>query len=75
MIDILKHQGKKCLSFLASRKVILENSSNKIIFDLQIVWCLLALLFFSGIVITAIIISLLLGYKISVVDSKPNIFR
>ncbi len=68
----IKIDGKGILNFLKSRKIVLENSSNEIIFDLQILWFLIAMIFLSGFIIVGLIISLFLGYKISIIDTSQG---
>ena len=67
-----KLDGHTILNFLKSRKVVLENSNNQVIADLQLLWFLVAMIFLSGFIIIGLIISLFLGCKISVVDTKSN---
>lgn len=67
-----KIDGKGIMNFLTSRKVMLENSRNENIFDLQLLWFLIAMIFLSGFIIIGLIISLLLGCKISIVDTNIN---
>ncbi|WP_022939930.1 hypothetical protein [Psychromonas hadalis] len=64
-----KVAGKGIMNFLTSRKVVLENKRNETIFDLQLLWFLIAMIFLSGFIIVGLIISLLLGCKISIVES------
>ncbi|PKG40144.1 hypothetical protein [Psychromonas sp. Urea-02u-13] len=68
----IKVDGKGILNFLKSRKVVLENRSNEIIFDLQILWFLIAMVFLSGFIIVALVISLFLGCKISIVNTSQG---
>jgi hypothetical protein len=67
-----KIDGKGVINFLKSRKVILENRNNEVIIDLQLLWFLVAMIFLSGFIIVGLIISLFLGYKISIVDTVPK---
>lgn len=68
----IKVDGKGILNFLKCRKVVLENSSNQTIFDLQLLWFLIAMIFLSGFIIVGLIISLFLGCKISIVDTSQG---
>ena len=70
----IKIDGKGILNFLKSRKVVLENNRNQTIFDIQLLWVLVAMFFFSGLIITGIIICLLLGCKVSIVDTTRDFF-
>ena len=63
-----KIDGAVILNFLKTRKLILENRDNQTIFDIQLLWFLLLLIFLSGFVIIAFIIALFLGCKISLVN-------
>lgn len=74
MKNELNLDPKKIFKFFISRKVLLENREQLIIFELQLIWFLAALLFFSGIIIGAVIISLLLGCRISIVDTSKDFF-
>jgi hypothetical protein len=67
-----KIDGKGVINFLKPRKVILENRNNEVIIDLQLLWFLVAMIFLSGFIIVGLIISLFLGYKISIVDTVPK---
>lgn len=66
--------AKKILKFFTTRKVLLENSEKQIIFELQLLWFLAALLFFSGIIFAVVIIILLFGCRISIVDTSKTFF-
>ncbi|MCP5077450.1 MAG: hypothetical protein GY951_05270 [Psychromonas sp.] len=68
----IKLDGKAILNFLKSRKLVLENSNNQTVFDLQILWFLIAMIFLSGFIIVGLIISLFLGCKISIVDTSQG---
>jgi len=68
----IKVDGKGILNFLKSRKVVLENSNNETIVDLQLLWFLFAMIFLSGFIVVALIISLFLGCKISIVDTSQG---
>ena len=68
----IKVDGKGILNFLKSRKVVLENSSNQTIFDLQLLWFLITMIFLSGFIVVGLIISLFLGCKISIVDTSQS---
>ena len=68
----IKLDGKGILKFLKSRKVVLENRSNEIIFDLQLLWFLIAMIFLSGFIVVGLIISLFLGCKISIVNTSQG---
>ncbi|MEI6897991.1 MAG: hypothetical protein V5786_11000 [Psychromonas sp.] len=68
----IKIDGKSILNFLKYRLVRLEKSDNKIIFEIQLLWFLIAMIFLSGFIIVALIISLFLGCKISMVDTSSN---
>lgn len=65
-----KVDGKGILNFLKARKVVLENKNNEVIIDLQLLWFLIAMIFLSGFIVVGLIISLLLGCKISIVDTN-----
>ena len=65
-----KIDGKGILSFLKSRRVVLENSQNLTVFNLQLLWFLMLMIFFSGIIVVGLIVSLFLGCKISIVETK-----
>jgi len=68
----IKVDGKGILNFLKSRKVVLENSNNETIVHLQLLWFLFAMIFLSGFIVVALIISLFLGCKISIVDTSQG---
>jgi hypothetical protein len=68
----IKVDGKSILNFFKSRKVVLENSNNQTIFDLQLLWFLIAMIFLSGFIIVGLIISLFFGCKISIVDTSQD---
>ncbi|PKF60735.1 hypothetical protein CW745_12730 [Psychromonas sp. psych-6C06] len=70
MKEEFKVDGKGILYFLTSRKLVLENKSNVTIFDLQLLWFLVAMVFLSGFIVVGLIISLLLGCKISIIDTS-----
>lgn len=65
-----KIDGKGILSFLKSRRVVLENSQNLTVFNLQLLWFLILMIFFSGVIVVGLIVSLFLGCKISIVETK-----
>lgn len=67
-----KIDGKSIVNFLKSRKVVLENKRNETIIDLQLLWFLVAMFFLSGFIIVTLIISLFLGCKISIVDTRQS---
>ena len=68
----MKVDGKGILNFFKLRKVLLENSSNQTIIELQLLWFLIAMIFLSGFIIVGLIISLFLGCKISMVNTKQE---
>ncbi len=69
----IKVDGKGILNFLKSRKVVLENSCNQTIFDLQLLWFLIAMIFLSGFIVVGLIISLFLGCKICIVNTSQGV--
>ena len=68
----IKVDGKGILNFLKSRKVVLENKGNEIIFDLQLLWFLIAMIFLSGFIVVGLIVSLFLGCKISITETRQG---
>ncbi|TEW54099.1 hypothetical protein E2R68_09475 [Psychromonas sp. RZ22] len=74
MKNDIKVDGKGILKFLKSRKILLENRYNQIIIELQLLWFLILMLFFSGFIIVGLIISLFLGCKISITNSDRQYF-
>jgi len=68
----IKIDGKGILNFLKSRKVLLENNRSQTIFNIQLLWIIVAIFFFSGFVITGLIICLCFGCKISIVDTTQD---
>lgn len=63
---------KSILDFFTLRYVLLEDKHNKSVFDIRLIWFLVALFFFSAIVIAICLIALLLGYKLSLINSNDN---
>lgn len=60
------------LNFLKTRKLVLENKNNQTIFDIQLLWFLPILIFLSGLVIIGFIVTLFLGYKISLINTDNS---
>ena len=69
----VKVDGKGILNFLKSRVIVLENSRNETIIDIQLLWFLIAMVFLSGFIIVGLIISLFFGCKISIIDMSQNL--
>ena len=65
---------KSIWDFLTLRRVLFEDKNNKTIFDIELIWFLVVLFFFSAIVLIGCIIALVLGYKISLTNSGKNDF-
>ena len=63
---------KNILDFFTLRYVLLEDKHNKSVFDIRLIWFLIALFFFSAVVIAGCLIALLLGYKLSLINSNDN---
>ncbi len=70
-----KVDGKGVMQFLLSRKVVLENSNNETIIDMQLMLFLVAMLFLGSFIIVGLIISLFLGCKISIIDTSKVDFN
>lgn len=68
----IKVDGKSILNFLKSRIVVLENRNNETLFDIQLLWFLIAMIFLSGFIVVGLIICLFLGCKISIVDTNQD---
>ena len=75
MKEDFKIDGKNIIEFIKSRRIVLENKNNNLIFDFHLFWLLIAMLFFSGFIIIAVIICILLGCKISLVNMNDNDFK
>lgn len=65
---------KSIWDFLTLRRVLFEDKHNKKIFDIELVWFLVVLFFFSAIVIVGCVIALLIGCKISLTNTAKNDF-
>ena len=63
-----KIDGAVILNFLKTRKLVLENRDNQTVFDIQLLWFLVVMIFLSGFVIVGFIIALFLGCKVSLVN-------
>ncbi|HIP75726.1 MAG TPA: hypothetical protein EYH12_00950 [Psychromonas hadalis] len=70
MTKKFKIDGAQILSFLRTRKLILESKYNNQIFDIELLWFLVIMIFLSGFIFVGAIIALLLGCKISLIDSN-----
>lgn len=67
-----KIDGKNIIDFIKSRVIVLENKDNNKVFDLPLLWFLVAMIFLSGVILIGIFICLLLGCKISLVNMNNN---
>ncbi|AGH79947.1 hypothetical protein PCNPT3_00025 [Psychromonas sp. CNPT3] len=60
---------KGIIYFFKIRKFVVENKKDQMILSMPLVVFVLLTLFLSGIIVLAVIISLLFGYKISIQSS------
>ena len=58
--------------FLTRRRVLLENKDEQYVFELKLIWFLVALFFFSAIVIGVCLVALLLGSKFSITNGQDH---